>query len=140
MLVTYSGNAQQLVSAEWQQGVPVDGRANILKLSESGFLKFQHEGQIHAQVYPVTVTGLLPPFEAAKRFFDDKDRNPFKEILRRVACHTSNLFGKTVLGMTNRFPRANEFFVKFKQAAPVIGAGLFQKWTKASNAERACLK
>ncbi len=205
MLVTYSGNAQQLATAEWQQGVPVpiNGRANILKLSESDFLKFQREGQIHAQVYPVTVTGLLPPFEAAKRFFDDKDHNPFKEILRRVAvdisgfdnfndflvqlglhsypkatdtgiyqmpvavdipehspvgiglverngakgftfscaaCHTSNLFGKTVLGMTNRFPRANEFFVKFKQAAPVIDAGLFQKWTKASNAERALLE
>ena len=31
-----------------------------------------------------------------------------------AACHSSNLFGKTVLGMTNRFPKANEFFIKAK--------------------------
>lgn len=205
MLVTYSGNAQTLASADWRQGVPVpvDGRANILQWPLADFLTYKTAGQKHAQVYPVTVTGLLPPYEPSKRFFDEKDRNPFKEILRRVAvdisgfdnfndflfqlglhsypsatdrgiyqipmadgvpahapvgiglverngangftfscaaCHTSNLFGKTVLGMTNRFPRANEFFVKFKQAAPVIDAGLFQKWTKASQAERELLE
>ncbi len=28
-----------------------------------------------------------------------------------AACHSSNLFGKKILGMTNRFPRANEAFI-----------------------------
>jgi hypothetical protein len=28
-----------------------------------------------------------------------------------AACHSSNLFGTKVIGLTNRFPRANEFFI-----------------------------
>ncbi len=27
-----------------------------------------------------------------------------------AACHSANLFGKKIVGLTNRFPRANEFF------------------------------
>ncbi len=32
-----------------------------------------------------------------------------------AACHSANLFGKRVLGMTNRFPRANRFFYRSKR-------------------------
>src|SRR5690606_15818743 len=28
-----------------------------------------------------------------------------------ATCHTSNLFGTTIVGLTNRFPRANDFFI-----------------------------
>lgn len=32
-----------------------------------------------------------------------------------AACHSSDLFGTKVLGLTNRFPRANEFFILGKK-------------------------
>jgi len=37
-----------------------------------------------------------------------------------AACHSSNLFGKKILGLTNRFPRANEFFVLGKKAVRLV--------------------
>lgn len=32
-------------------------------------------------------------------------------------CHTSPLFGKVIMGMSNRFPRANHFFIRGQKAA-----------------------
>lgn len=37
-----------------------------------------------------------------------------------AACHSSNLFGKKVLGLTNRFPAANEFFVVGKKVVSLV--------------------
>jgi mono/diheme cytochrome c family protein len=37
-----------------------------------------------------------------------------------ASCHSSDLFGKKVLGMTNRFPRANEVFIMGKKALNLI--------------------
>ena len=42
-------------------------------------------------------------------------------------CHSANLFGKTVLGMTNRFPRANDTFVTGKEALE-FGSPVFADW------------
>lgn len=52
-----------------------------------------------------------------------------------AACHSSNLFGKTVLGMTNRFPTANEFFVKAKKISPVVDSWLFKSAAGATDEE-----
>lgn len=155
-------------------------------------------GQIDAQVYPVTVTGVLPPYAPIKNFVDAPATNPFKELVRKIAadltgfssfdgvmaylglhpypkvdamgvyqvshpaglpegarlgfglmerggaqgftfscaaCHSANLFGKTILGMTNRFPRANDFFVKVKNVSPYVDPWFFQYWTGATDAE-----
>lgn len=35
-------------------------------------------------------------------------------------CHSSQLFGVSILGMSNRFPRANEVFVKGKEAMSLV--------------------
>ncbi len=43
-----------------------------------------------------------------------------------ATCHSSNLFGVKVLGMTNRFPRANEFFILSKAALSNTSIGTFQ--------------
>jgi mono/diheme cytochrome c family protein len=43
-----------------------------------------------------------------------------------AACHTSNLFGKQILGLSNRFPRANEFFVLGKKGTGIVRPLLFQ--------------
>jgi cytochrome c553 len=182
--------------------VPPGGRANIFNDAPADFLKFKEQGQIHAQIYPVSVTGILPPYEPLRKLAEDDGQNPlaefFENIFRDVvgvknfdsvmayiglknypaesdtgvyqvpypgglrphtrlgvgvierdgakgftfscaACHSGNLFGKTVLGMTNRFPRANEFFVKIKPVLSAVDLGLFKYWTGATDAEVALL-
>lgn len=57
-----------------------------------------------------------------------------------MVCHSSSLFGKTVFGMTNRFPRANDFFVKATQALKVIKPAMFQMYTGSTPAEMALYK
>lgn len=53
-----------------------------------------------------------------------------------AACHSSNLFGVRVLGLTNRFPRANEFFAEGKAVAPYVNSFLFRNLLKATEGER----
>lgn len=55
-------------------------------------------------------------------------------------CHSGNLFGTKVLGLTNRFPKANEAFVKGKKAAALVTPGQFQWATGATDEERAMFK
>lgn len=43
-----------------------------------------------------------------------------------AACHSANLFGTKILGMTNRFPRANETFVLGKKALLSSNRHLFK--------------
>jgi len=53
-----------------------------------------------------------------------------------AACHTGDLFGVKVLGLTNRFPRANEFFAEGKKIAPYINSFVFRDLLKATEGER----
>lgn len=57
-----------------------------------------------------------------------------------AGCHSANLFGKSVLGLTNRFPRANEYFVLGKKAAKLMNYDLFRFATNASPEEMHLLK
>lgn len=52
-----------------------------------------------------------------------------------AACHSADLFGKKVLGLTNRFPRANEFFRAGKRLLPFAHPVLFKAMTGASDAD-----
>lgn len=52
-----------------------------------------------------------------------------------AACHSDQLFGQTVLGMSKRFPRANDFFIRAQRAAPLYSPWLVQMYTGATNAE-----
>lgn len=52
-----------------------------------------------------------------------------------AACHAGSLFGKTVLGLTNKAPRANEFFILGKKGLNAAPRGMFQFSTKASDDE-----
>jgi mono/diheme cytochrome c family protein len=56
-----------------------------------------------------------------------------------AACHTSDLFGVKVMGLTNRFPRANEVFAQGQKVAPYINSFLFQGLLKATEGERLML-
>lgn len=52
-----------------------------------------------------------------------------------ATCHMGNLFGRPVLGLTNRFPRANEFFSASKPTVSQVPAFAFQLALGTSNAE-----
>ena len=56
-----------------------------------------------------------------------------------AACHASDLFGVKVLGLTNRFPRANEFFRQGQAFAPYVNSFLFKKLLKTTEGERLML-
>lgn len=57
-----------------------------------------------------------------------------------AACHAGNLFGKKVLGLTNRFPQANEVFFGAKRALSLSPAFLFGATTGATRGERRMFK
>jgi mono/diheme cytochrome c family protein len=57
-----------------------------------------------------------------------------------AACHSADLFGKKVVGLTNRFPRANEFFVMGKRLLPLAHPDIFRKVADATEAEVELLK
>lgn len=61
-----------------------------------------------------------------------------------AACHSANLFGKTVLGLPNRFPHANEYFVKMidlsPKIKPLVGTWLFQQVTGSTPEENKLFK
>lgn len=50
-------------------------------------------------------------------------------------CHTSNLFGKKVVGLSNRFPRANRFFDSGLKAVPLVTEHSFRWTTEATEGE-----
>lgn len=201
LLMITSVSAQSL----WDEGVPVPpgGRTNINNYSTQDFAAYRDAGKIHAQVYPVSVTGALPPYQPVLNVIEDGDNNPLRVVLGKIvqeisgitsfdqvmanlglhpypaisdkgvyqvpyprglrpehrmgfgiierngaqgftfscaACHSSNLFGKTVLGMTNRFPTANDFFVKAKKLAPAVDLWLFKTTSGANDAEVQLMK
>lgn len=189
----------------WDEGVtvPPGGRPNIYNYSTADFLKYRDNGKLHAQFYPVSVTGALPPYQPVINVIEDGDNNPLRVVLAKIvqsisginsfdqvmanlglhaypnltdtgvyqvpvpvtgrpdhrmglgfierhgakgftfscaACHSSSLFGKTVLGMTNRFPTANDFFVNAKKLAPAVDLWLFKTASGANDAEVQMMK
>ena len=54
-----------------------------------------------------------------------------------TACHSSQFFGKPILGMSNRFSEANALFVHGKSATEKISAGTFALFTGANAEEKA---
>lgn len=56
-----------------------------------------------------------------------------------AACHSADLFGVKVLGLTNRFPRANEFFRGGAMLAPYINTFIFRDMLDATEGERLML-
>lgn len=53
-----------------------------------------------------------------------------------ATCHSADLFGVKVLGLTNRFPRANDFFHEGKRIAPYINSYVFRDILKAPEEDR----
>ena len=51
------------------------------------------------------------------------------------ACHSANLFGTTVMGLTNKRPHANKFFHMARSVVPYIPNSIFQIGTGATRGE-----
>lgn len=50
-------------------------------------------------------------------------------------CHSANLFGRKILGLSNRFPRANAFFALGLSVLPFVSNPLFQAASGATTDE-----
>lgn len=185
---------------DWSEGatVPPGGRPNPYGSPDDQFNGEVIRGKIHAQNYPVDVTGALPPYRPLANIFESASENPLLRLFERgfedltgvrsiddvfrwvglqeypepqdpgvysvpypdghrpdhrmgvgfietqdgtgftlscAECHASNLFGKTVLGLTNRFPRANETFVASKLATQVVTPEMFRDLGGATEGE-----
>lgn len=123
--------------------------ANLLKLPETNFLKQQflkgfhlkHDvknldelfGWLGLNPFPQTTDkGIYSvPYPGGKR----PDHRMGVTVTEKkgargitfacASCHSGKLFGKTVLGLTTRFPRANEFFFRAKAAISKTPAFVF---------------
>jgi len=176
-----------------------ENRENIYGLTNAEFQKTKRRGFIHALQYPVTVTGLLVPYEPLKNFLEADEKNPLRKLIQKIAkkkigfsdingmyewvglnpfneedavgiykipyplgvkpefpmgatimntkkgkgltfscatCHTGRLFGKSVMGLTNKRVRANRFFHMAKKTVPLIPSRLFKASTRATEDER----
>jgi mono/diheme cytochrome c family protein len=190
---------------EWREGfsVPAGGNSNPYELPADELEKNIRAGRLHAQEYPLEITGILPPHRPVAEFFSKTSFDPLRDFLRGfykgltgieslndvlewiglhpypsesdqgvyavpypngkrpehpmgfslverngatgftvscAGCHSSNLFGKTVLGMSNRFPRANETFQYGKTLAFFAEPNLFQMYNGATEAETEMLR
>lgn len=205
IMVLFLTPFSQAQEPDWSEGfiVPPGGRPNPYYLEPETFLYNQKKGKLHAQIYPVSVTGILVPERPLRKFIEDTASNPFKKLVQKLfrdfanvndfndlfawvglnpypleedsgvysvpypndvrpehllgygeierngavgftiscaECHSSRLFGKTVLGLSNRFPRANETFIKAKQLMPWLNIKAFQWYHKATDEEAQMLK
>lgn len=188
------------IDPSWSEDFPIpeNGNSNPYQFSPQTFPEVRTAGRLHAQIYPVTTTGLLPPLKPLKKFIEEKTQDPFRFFIQKLfggvtsfknmddvmrwiglnpypqekdegvysvpfpngqrpdyrigftlmerngaegftiscaECHSARLFGKTVLGMTNRFPRANEVFVKAKLGMKFFSPTMFQHYHQATDAE-----
>lgn len=175
-----------------------ENRANIFNLDESTLDNYRHNGLIHAQKYPVTVTGLLIPYRPLMTFLEATPTNPLKKLIYDLGkeytgfnsekdlyawlglsqnnngnetgiyrfpypngkkdnfyagagiikqfgaegltfscftCHAQTLFGKVVVGLTNKRPRANQFFHMARGTVPMIPTSLFIKSTNGTKGD-----
>jgi mono/diheme cytochrome c family protein len=69
-----------------------------------------------------------------------KNKNGTGLTFSCAACHSNDLFGKKILGLTNRFPRANEIFYLGKMSSKFINPHLFQLGLKTTKGERLMVK
>lgn len=71
---------------DWSEAYtnPVNGRPNPYELSNEELQVYKTRGQIHAQRYPVSVTGVLLPEEPIQRVLNDDSRNPIKLLFNQI--------------------------------------------------------
>jgi hypothetical protein len=197
----FSFNAHADYNVDWSENAVIPAgtdRANIYNLDAQTLEKMKLEGYKHSMNYPVTVTGLLIPYQPLLNFFNADTNNPLKKLILQMgknytgfknetelyewlglnqfnapeatgiykmpypngkkdqfyvgaglvttangkgltfscfACHSANLFGTTVLGLTNKRPHANKFFHMARGVVPYIPNAIFKMGANATPGE-----
>ena len=78
--------------------------------------------------------GTRPSYRMGESFYDTENGKAFS--LSCVACHSANLFGRPVLGLTNKRTRANEFMRRGVSMMKKGNSQLFAGVTSADRGER----
>lgn len=69
---------------DWNAPVPENGRSNPYNLDTETFQIFRDRGQIHTQIYPVSITGALPPYGPIETILESADTNVFRKWLNQI--------------------------------------------------------
>lgn len=95
-----------------------------------GLLEFPEESN-----YPLPKKkNFLPDHRMGMTYMETENGMGF--TLSCAQCHSSELFGQKILGLSNRFPRANDFFNKGIRVTPMVSERMFSWATSASPGER----
>lgn len=201
LLSLLSLSAHADYEADWSENAVIPkgtNRANIYNLDAATLEQMKTAGYKHAMNYPVTVTGLLIPYQPLLNFFNADTNNPLKKLMLTMgknytgfknetelyewlglsqfnspeatgiykipypngkkdqfyvgaglvttqhgkgltfscfACHANNLFGTTVMGLTNKRPHANKFFHMARGVVPYIPNTVFKLGSNATDGE-----
>jgi hypothetical protein len=188
-------------TADWSRDALIpkgENRENIFNLSIDELKLARSNGLIHAQVYPVNISGLLIPYRPLMNVLNSDSQNPLKLWLYEIGkdvtgfytesdfykwlglsenksenepevykipfpngsrdnfyigagliktplgdgltfscftCHAQNLFGRVVVGLTNKRPRANHLFHLAIKTIPHVPTILFKKSSDATDLE-----
>lgn len=95
-----------------------------------GLHEFPHEGSTKEIPFPGKER---PQYLMGYSPFDISGTKAF--TVSCAGCHAGNLFGDRVLGMTNRFPRANHFFIRGQKVAPLYREHWFRILSGATKKE-----
>lgn len=176
--------------ADWSLTAPPGDRHDIYELGEEDLAAVRADGLRYVSEWPVDVSGLLLPYGALSRAFDemgdaaepvlgygsldamyewlglapwpDPDATGIYALERPddavsdfvgvglvrtpdgdavtfscAACHASSFFGRTVLGLTNRETRANEYLHGARLFFPSLEADVFAGISDADEGELA---
>ena len=88
---------------------------------------------VHEIPYPESTQGKRPSYRIGVTIMRNHGVEAF--TLGCATCHSSNLFGTVILGMTNRFPKANEFFQQGIDGMNRLNPSLFKWLTGATEEE-----
>src|SRR5438105_690627 len=74
------------VEPDWSLNaqIPPGGRSNPFQLVGNELVQSIHAGKIHTQIYPVEVTGILPPLRPIQNFLEADSKNPLKEFMLKL--------------------------------------------------------
>lgn len=112
-----------------------------------GFAKVKNYNDLFRWVglhsYPEGKNELNIPFPENKKpdylmGYSRLDKSGVKAFtLSCAGCHSANLFGDKIIGMTNRFPRANHLFIRGQKMGKLYDPHWFRIFSGATKAETA---
>ena len=118
----------------------------LFQLAFEGFTKINSSDEllklIGLHLYPKNESERFGDIPDPETFYSQrmgatffKKNNALAMTISCAACHSSSLFGKKIIGLSNRFSRANEFFYLGKKAAKIANPNLFNAFVGSTKDE-----